>query len=61
MPYLLFLKKRQIFNFRLLQIIGGALSVKFSAWSRRFCLKIFLSLALVAILLGRAEPFMPLW
>ena len=28
MPYLLFLKKEQNFNCRLLQIIGGALRVK---------------------------------
>ena len=28
MPYLLFLKKQKLFNYRLLQIIGGALRVK---------------------------------
>ena len=32
MPYLLFLKKRQIFNCRLLQIIGGALRVRFKLY-----------------------------
>ena len=34
MPFLLFLKKQQFFNCRLLQIIGGALCVKTSGYDQ---------------------------